>query len=114
MTSARHRLGGDMQGRHSALHMEMHDDTRATLAGWLRRQKTPVGLAKRARARLLLADGSSFAATARQVELRERHVRKWALRFAMQGLDGLFDKKRPGRRPVFSPSRGAVGRETCV
>lgn len=93
-----------MQGRHSAIHIEMNDDTRATLTGWLRKQKTPVGLAKRARAMLLLADGSSFAATARQVELRERHVRKWALRFATQGIDGLLDKKRPGRQPVFSPA----------
>jgi Winged helix-turn helix len=106
--------GKNMQGRHSAIHIEMHDDTRATLTGLLRKQKTPVGLAKRARAMLLLADGYSFAATARQVELRERHVRKWALRFAMQGIDGLLDKKRPGRRPVFSPSSGPVCRENCV
>src|SRR5436190_16109830 len=103
-----------MQGRHSAIHIEMHDHTRATLTGWLRKQKTPVGLAKRARAMLLLADGSSFAATARQVELRERHVRKWALRFATQGIDGLSDKKRPVRRPVFSPSSGSVCRENGV
>src|SRR5262245_5312009 len=108
MTPTRHRLGENMQGRHSAIHIERNDDTRATLTGWLRKQKTPVGLAKRARAMLLLADGSSFAATARQVELRERHVRKWALRFATQGIDGLADKQRPGRRPVFSPSRGPV------
>jgi hypothetical protein len=97
-----------MQGRHSAIHIEMHDDTRATLTGWLRRQKTPVGLAKRARAMLLLAGGYSFAATARQVELRERHVRKWALRFVTYGIDGLYDKKRPGRQPVFSPGGGIV------
>ena len=84
------------------------DSTRATLTGWLRKQKTPVGLAKRARAMLLLADGYSFAATARQVELRERHVRKWALRFVAHGIDGLSDKKRPGRRPVFSPGGGVV------
>src|SRR5882724_11247028 len=103
MTPARHLLGGDMQGRHSAIHIGMDDHTRATLTGWLRKQKTPVGLAKRARAMLLLADGYSFAATARQVELRERHVRKWALRFAVSGIDGLSDKKRPGRRPVFPP-----------
>jgi Winged helix-turn helix len=104
--------GGDMQGRHSAIHMEMNDHTRATLTGWLRKQKTPVGLTKRARAMLLLADGHSFAAPARQVELRERHVRKWALRFAMQGIDGLSDKKRPGRQPVFSPCGGLVRRQT--
>ena len=35
--------------------------------------------------------------------LRERHVRKWALRYVTQGLEGLADKKRPGRQPVFSP-----------
>jgi hypothetical protein len=97
-----------MQGRHSAIHIEMDDYTRATLTGGLRKQKTPVGLAQRARAMLLLADGYSFAATARQVELRERHVRKWALRFAASGLAGLSDKKRPGRQPVFSPGSGVV------
>jgi hypothetical protein len=73
-----------MQGRHSALRIAIDDSTRATLQGWLRRQKTPVGLAKRARAMLLLADGQTFAATARHVELRERHVRKWALRFPVR------------------------------
>ena len=93
-----------MQGRRSALRIELDDHTRATLAGWLRRQKTPVGLAKRARAILLLAEGYTFAATARQVELRERHVRKWALRFVAYGIDGLYDTKRPGRQPVFLPA----------
>ena len=93
-----------MQGRRSAIRLEVDDQTRATLAQWLRRQKTPIGLAKRAQAILLLADGQTFAATARQVGLRERHVRTWALRFAMQGMDGLSDNKRPGRRPVFSPA----------
>jgi hypothetical protein len=100
-----------MQGRKSALRIEIDEHVRATLSGWLRRQKTPVGLAKRARAILLLAEGHTFAATARQVELRERHVRKWALRFLSYGIDGLYDKKRPGRRPVFSPGSRPVRRE---
>ena len=39
-----------MQGRHSAIHIAVDDHTRAILAGWLRRQKTPVALAKRAQA----------------------------------------------------------------
>jgi Winged helix-turn helix len=102
-----------MQGRRSAIRTVVDDHTRATLSGWLRKQKIPVALAKRARAMLLLADGHSFAATARQVELRERHVRKWALRFVAHGIEGLYDKKRPGRKPVFSPSgrhvRGQTG-----
>jgi len=104
----------DMQGRHSAVHITLDDPTRATLAGWLRRQKTPVGLAKRARAILLLAEGQTFTATARQVALRERHVRKWALRFITYGIDGLYDKARPGRKPVFSPGGGVVCGQTGV
>ena len=101
-----------MQGRHSALHIALDDSTRATLQGWLRKQKTPVALAKRARAILLLADGQTFAATARHVELRERHIRKWVLRFVVHGIDGLYDKKRPGRRPVFSPGGSGVCGQT--
>ncbi|HEY7495054.1 MAG TPA: helix-turn-helix domain-containing protein [Candidatus Tectomicrobia bacterium] len=97
-----------MQGRHPALRIAIDAPTRATLQGWLRKQKLPVGLAKRARAIFLWADGQTFAATARHVELRERHVRKWALRFVASGIDGLYDKKRPGRRPVFSPGGGIV------
>jgi len=53
-----------MQGRHSAIHVAVDDHTRATLAGWLRRQKSPGALAKRAQAILLLADGQTFAAIA--------------------------------------------------
>jgi hypothetical protein len=97
-----------MQGRPSALPIAVDDQTRAPRAGWLRRQKTPLALAKRAQAILLLADGQTFAATARRVGLRERHVRKWALRYVTQGLEGLTDKKRPGRTPVFSPGGGVV------
>ena len=101
-----------MQGRTSAIRIEIDDHTHATLTGWLRRQKTPIGLARRAHAILLLAEGQTFTATARHVGLRERHVRKWALRFVTYGLDGLYDKKRPGRRPVFSPGGGVICGQT--
>jgi len=95
-----------MQGRRTALIVRLSDDQRAKSVSWLRAQKTPVGLAKRAWAMLLLADGQSYAATARQVGLAERHVRKWAKRFLRDGPAGLADKKRPGRKPVFSPRGG--------
>ena len=49
-----------MQGRHSAIGIAIDDHTRATLAGWLRKQQTPVGIAKRAQAMLLLADGQTL------------------------------------------------------
>jgi hypothetical protein len=97
-----------MRGRPSQLKVEINDATRTTLEGWLRRQKTPMGLATRARAMLLLADGQPYTHTARQVGLAERHVRKWAKRFVAQGIAGLHDRPRPGRQPVFSPGRGAA------
>ena len=101
-----------MQGRKTAMIVRMDDATRQKLLAWLRAQKSPVGLAKRAWAMLLLADGYSYASTARQVGLRERHVRKWAKRFLRDGPAGLHDAPRPGCPPVFSPrSRGASGQD---
>jgi len=48
-----------MRGRTSTLKIEMDIQTRKILLSWLRRQKTPAGLAKRARAMVLLADGQT-------------------------------------------------------
>jgi hypothetical protein len=70
-----------MRGRTSAFKIEMDTQTRKTLLSWLRRQKTPAGLAKRARAMLLLADGQTYSHTSKQVGLSERHLRKWAKRY---------------------------------
>ena len=95
-----------MQGRKTALIVRVDDAQRGQLLSWVRATTAPAGLAKRAWAMLLLADGASYAATARQVGLRERNVRKWAKRFLRDGPDGLFDAKRSGRPPVFSPRGG--------
>lgn len=95
-----------MQGRRTAMIVRMDDATRFQLLSWLRATKTPQGLAKRAMAMLLLADRQSYAATARQVCLRERNVRKWAKRFLRDGPAGLHDAPRSGRPPVFSPRSG--------
>src|SRR5438270_10014561 len=92
-----------MRGRHSALCIQMDASTRALLQSWLHRQKTPNGLARRARAMLLLEQGHTYLHTASQVGLAECHVRKWAKRFLEQGVTGLSPKPRPGRLPVFSP-----------
>jgi len=59
-------------------------------------KKIPQGLAKRARAILLLGDGLSTQ-TSLQVGMGERHLRKWARRFIERGVEGLYDSKRPGR-----------------
>jgi transposase len=68
-----------------------------------RAQKTPVGLARRVQGMLLLHQGLTFVAAAKEAGLAERHLRKWAKRFKLDGLAGLYDKARPGRPPTFSP-----------
>lgn len=92
-----------MRGRKTNLKIELDEETREILLGLLRRQKVAMGLAKRAWAMLLLAGGETYTAAAKQVGLAERHVRKWAKRFVKEGVNGLYDKPRPGRKPVFSP-----------
>jgi len=107
-----------MRGRTSALKVEVGEQPRQTLVGWLRAQKTPVGLAKRAWAMRLLAEGRRVADVGRQVGMAPRHVRKWAKRFIRDGPAGLTDGKRPGRPPIFglvqkrgqAPRRNAFSR----
>ena len=87
---------------------------REDLEGWLRRQTVSAGLAKRARAILLLADGSHVSQTALLVGMQRRHLYKWIERFQEHGIAGLYDGKRPGRPPVFPPrSRDALG-QNCL
>ena len=101
-----------MRGRHAGLMIQMSQQTRVTLQGWLQRQKTPLGRAKRARAMLLLEQGHSYAHTAKWVGLTERNLRKWAKRFHGRGVAGLDEHSRPGRTPVFSPEVAHNTRET--
>ena len=56
-----------MRGRRSTLRIQMDDPTRTTLQSWLHRQKTPSGLARRARAMLLLEQGQTYLHTAERV-----------------------------------------------
>ena len=92
-----------MRGRRSSLTIQMNEQTRGVLQRWLQRQKTHVGLARRARGMLLLEQGRPFVQTTRQVGLTDRNLRKWARRFCEQGVTGLHDTPRPGRSPVFPP-----------
>ena len=87
-------------------------DQREELDALLRRLSVAAGVAKRARAILFLADGMSVSATGRAVQMQRRHLYKWADRFQRQGVAGLYDGKRTGRPPVFSPrSRDSSGQD---
>ena len=79
---------------------------RRELEGLLRRTSVAAGLARRARAILLLADGASVSATGRLVVMQRRHLYKWMDRFHRQGVAGLTEGERTGRAPVFSPRGG--------
>jgi hypothetical protein len=93
-------------GRKSRVQLTLDDVSKANLTAFLKAQKTPWGLARRAWAVLLVAGGESFIGAARQVGMAERHVRKWVYRFRDRGIEGLKDGKRTGRPPVFSPRGG--------
>jgi transposase-like protein len=84
-------------------------EQRDELEAWLRRQTIPAGLAKRARAILLLSEGKHVSETARLVGLQRRHLYKWIERFREQGVSGLHDGQRSGRPPVFSPRSRDAG-----
>jgi hypothetical protein len=93
----------NMRGRHAVVMIQMSQQARATLRGWLQREMSPLGQAKCARAMVLLEQCHSYTHTARWVSLTERNLRKWAKRFRGRGLAGLDNTPRPGRTPVFSP-----------
>ncbi len=92
-----------MRGRKTALTIVLTPADRDEIQRWQRATTGPAGLARRGRILLLLEQGRTLKDTARLCGLSARHVRKWAQRYRLQGLAGLRDKHRPGRKPVFSP-----------
>ena len=100
-----------MRGRKTALHVLLTEEERKHLEQRLRSTTTPLGLARRYRAVLGVADGLPLVEVARLVDLTEKHVRKWVQRFLKDRLDGLHDRPGRGRKPVFSPRGGDARRE---
>ena len=92
-----------MRGRKTALCVVLTADEEAQLKRILRCTTTSLGLARRYRAVLEVANGIPLTHVARLVDLTEKHVRKWVQRFLQDRLDGLRDRPGRGRKPVFSP-----------
>ncbi|WP_156929031.1 helix-turn-helix domain-containing protein, partial [Bradyrhizobium sp. th.b2] len=57
---------------------------------------------KRARIVLLAADGRSTRSIAKEVGVQPRIVSLWRHRYADHGLEGLHDKPRPGKQPIYT------------
>jgi hypothetical protein len=100
-----------MRGRKTSLHVSLTAEERDRLEKRLRGTTTSLGLARRCRAILGVADGLPLVAVARLVDLTEKHVRKWVQRFLKERLDGLNDRPGRGRKPVFPPRGGDARRE---
>lgn len=58
--------------------------------------------ARRLLAIALVREGSSRAAAARAVGAERQALRDWVIRYNAEGLDGLKDRPKPGRRPRLS------------
>jgi transposase len=78
--------------------MRLTPTERQTLLAWQRSSLTPVGLARRSRVLLLLADGLTITEIAAVVGLSRRHTYKWIQRFMQAGLEALSNKRGRGRR----------------
>src|ERR1700756_119669 len=92
-----------MRGRKRSFVVELSATQRADLERWQRSTTVSVGLARRARVLLLLADARSLKDSANVAGLTVRNARKWVHRFLARGVDGLHDQAGRGRKPVFSP-----------
>src|ERR1700756_2230904 len=87
-----------MRGRKRSFVVELSPTERADLERWQRSTTVSVGLARRARVLLLLADGSSLKDAASIAGLTVRNARKWVRRFLALGIDGLYDQAGRGRK----------------
>jgi hypothetical protein len=103
-----------MRGRKLSFSVMLSDEERAELERWQRSTIMPAGLAKRARALLLLAEGMALKDVVVRCDLAPRIVRKWARRFIAERMAGLRDRPGRGRKPAFPPSGGGAGREASL
>jgi transposase len=73
---------------------------REVLESWLRAPSLRAGLAQRARIVLLAADGFAVKDIVDRVGVSKPTVIAWRKRYAAEGLGGLEDRPKPGRRRV--------------
>src|SRR4051812_42902036 len=77
------------------------DRERRVLSARARSERAPHRDVQRAAIVLAAAEEPANAAIARRLGVCEDTVRKWRVRFCREGLAGLADRPRPGRRRTF-------------
>jgi transposase len=88
-------------GGRSPFQITLRASERRFLKALTRRGTAPHRQVTRARIVLLAAAGWTNQAIARKLGLAVNTVGKWRKRFSQEGLDGLGDRKRPGRPRAF-------------
>ncbi|MGH9448405.1 MAG: IS630 family transposase [Terriglobia bacterium] len=78
--------------------------TRRVLEARCRAPSTAQRDVKRARIVLLAAAGRSTRSIAKEVGVQPRIVSNWRRRFADHGLDGLENRPRAGKEPIYGPA----------
>ena len=63
--------------------------------------------ARRMLALALVLEGASRAEAARAAGMDRQSLRDWVHRYNAEGLAGLRDRRRPGRRPRLTPAQEA-------
>src|ERR1700735_4831090 len=79
---------------------------RETLEARCRSPRTLQRDLKRARIVLLAGAGRSTRSIAQEVGVQPRIASLWRNRFADHGLEGLSDKPRPGKKPIYTKATG--------
>lgn len=100
-----------MRGRKTALKIVLSSEQQEFLEAQLRRHNLSQAMSRRYRVVLCVANGMSLVATAQQVGMSEKHIRKWLKRFLEEGFEGLKDRPGRGRKPSFPPRGSATGRQ---
>ncbi|MDT7615834.1 MAG: hypothetical protein QOF00_3281 [Pseudonocardiales bacterium] len=81
--------------------VEVPPRDREVLESWLRAPSMSAGLVRRARIVLLAADGVPVTDIVERVGVSELTVIGWKKRYAAEGIGGLEDRPKLGRRPVI-------------
>ena len=89
--------------RQSPFTIELLPAERAALESTSRRYSAPYRDVVRARIVLLAAQGQENTEIARRLDTPVQIVSKWRKRFFDEGVAGLAERSRTGRRPAFPP-----------
>ena len=89
----------------------LSDTEKAVLSARVRAGRVEHRMVIRTKIVLAAAQGHTNAAIAADIGMHIDTVRKWRRRFAQHRLDGLKDRSRSGRPPVFTPVQVAEVKE---